>query len=227
MSSTLLLFDIDGTLVEGSAEGIAPFARSIRDVYGHTIPDAFNDTAGKTDRLILRELLEHAGMAFKDELKDALLAAYLKHVEALIRERPGSVLPGVRALLERLQREKGVVVGLGTGNLEQVARLKLRLHGLDEFFDIGGFGDDALLRRDVIAAGIRKANQKAGLSFDRIAVVGDTPRDINAARANGVHSIAVATGNYPAVVLRKHGASAVMKNMSRLDLFMSVLVRLT
>jgi phosphoglycolate phosphatase len=227
MSSTLLLFDIDGTLVEGSAEGIGAFVRTIRDVCGRTVPDTFHDTAGKTDLLILRELLEHAGIVPREELESVLLATYLEHAEALIRKRPGWVLPGVRALLERLQRENGVVVGLGTGNLERAARLKLRLHGLDGFFDIGGFGDVALLRRNVIAAGIRTASQKLEISFERIAVVGDTPRDINAARANGVYSIAVATGKYSVADLRNHGASVVVKNMSRPDLFMSVLAQLT
>jgi phosphoglycolate phosphatase len=226
MRSTLLLFDIDGTLVERSAESIEPFAKAVRDVYGVAVPAGFHDTAGKTDRLILRELLEHGGIVPNDELEGKLLARYLKHVQELIRKSPGRVLPGVLALLQRLENEPGVVIGLGTGNLEQAARLKLRLHGLNHFFGVGGFGDDAVLRKDVLAAGIRKAVEKHRVRFERIAVVGDTPRDIDASKANGVHSIAVATGAHSVAALKDHGASAVVEDMTRADLFMSELERL-
>jgi phosphoglycolate phosphatase len=227
MRSTLILFDIDGTLVGGSAESIEPFARAIRDVYGIAVGAGFDDTAGKTDRLILRELLEREGVTARLELEARLLARYLKHVQALIRKAPGQVLPGVRALLERLEHEDQLVIGLGTGNLEQAARLKLRLHGLNGLFGVGGFGDDALQRRDVIAAGIQKAAGKHGVSFERIAVVGDTPRDIDAAKANGVHSIAVASGSHSASALKNHGASVVLEDMTGTEIFMRELQRLS
>ena len=89
MSRSLILFDIDGTLVSGCGEGIEPFVRAIRDVSGIRIAAGFHDTAGKTDRLILRELLQHQGVTPEQTEEARMLRRYLEHVRALILEKPG------------------------------------------------------------------------------------------------------------------------------------------
>jgi phosphoglycolate phosphatase len=223
MSRSLILFDIDGTLVSGCGEGIEPFVRAIRDVSGIRIAAGFHDTAGKTDRLILRELLQHQGVTPEQTEEARMLRRYLEHVRALILEKPGRILPGVRMFLQRLGREEHFNIGLGTGNLEAAARLKLRLHGLDEFFETGGFGDDALYRKDVIAAGIRKAQRRYGIDFERVIVVGDTPRDIEASKAIGVYSVAVATGSYLFSELRTHNPTILIRDMSEPEMIIEQL----
>ena len=117
-------------------------------------------------------------------------------------------------------------MGLGTGNLEAAARLKLSLHSLDGFFETGGFGDDALNRGNVIAAGIRKAHRAYGISFQRVVVIGDTPGDIEAGKANGVHSVAVATGVYSVAELKRRNPTLVVRNMKEPEKFIRQLQEL-
>lgn len=222
----LILFDIDGTLIDGCGEGIEPFVEAIEDIYGLRTARGFEDTAGKTDRLILRELLEREGLSLTEAEEERLLSRYLQLAGALIRERPGQILPGVRSVLERLARDEHFRIGLGTGNLEAAARLKLRLHDLDAFFETGGFGDDALYRRDVLAAGIRKAGKHYGIAFERVIVIGDTPRDIEASRANRVHSVAVATGSYSVSVLKRSKPTLVIRDMMKPEQFHGLLRKL-
>jgi phosphoglycolate phosphatase len=214
LSRSLILFDIDGTLISGCGEGIEPFVSAIRDVCGIRAGAELHDTAGKTDRLILRELLRRQGVIPEQSEELRMLRRYLMYVRALIQKTPGRILPGVRMFLQRFGREEHFNIGLGTGNLEAVARLKLRLHGLDEFFETGGFGDDALCRKDVIAAGIRKARRRYGTDFERVIVIGDTPRDIEASKAVGVYSVAVATGSYLFSQLRAHNPTILIRDMS-------------
>jgi phosphoglycolate phosphatase-like HAD superfamily hydrolase len=185
-----------------------------------------DNTAGKTDRLILREHLERVGVVPTQVEEERLLSCYLKRVNALIREQPGRVLPGVRVLLLRLARNEQFRIGLGTGNLEAAARLKLGLHGLNGFFETGGFGDDSLHRRDVIAAGLRKAYKEYRVAFQRVIIIGDTPGDIAAGKENGVHSVAVATGLYSVAVLKRHKPTMVISDMKEPEEFIARLQEL-
>lgn len=155
------------------------------------------------------------------------MAEYLRQVTALIRAKPGRVLPGVKGLLRRLSSEKHLYLALATGNLERAARLKLELHGLNGFFRTGGFADDGLYREQVVAAGIRKAGRECGTPFERIVVVGDTPRDADAARANRAQAIVVATGPYSVTELEKCPAQAIMKDLTGHDEFLRQIERLT
>jgi phosphoglycolate phosphatase-like HAD superfamily hydrolase len=226
MPKSLVLFDIDGTLIEGSGEGIKAYADAVRDVLGLQIRAEGYETAGKTDRLILRELLAASGVSPAQGQEPMLLAQYLRKVTAQIRAAPGMMLPGVKGLLRRLSSQEDLCLGLATGNLEQAARLKLELHGLNGVFRTGGFADDGLYREQVVAAGIRKARQAHGTPFDRIVVVGDTPRDVDAARANRVASIVVATGPFSVAELEKCPADAIMEDLTDHEEFIRQLERL-
>jgi phosphoglycolate phosphatase len=226
MQHTLLLFDIDGTLIEGSGEGIEAYAAAVWEVLGVRLRVPGHDMAGKTDRLILKELLEASGIEPGEEQLPRILEGYLRNVMAQIRAEPGRLLPGVEGLLRRLSAEEGLHLAIGTGNLERAARLKLELHGLERFFGTGGFSDDALYREQVVAAGIRKARRAYGTAFDRVAVVGDTARDAAAAQANGAHAILVATGTSSAEELRRSSAAVVLKDLTHPEAFLRELRRL-
>ena len=103
-------------------------------------------------------------------------------------------MPGVKDALAHLAR-KGALLGVATGNLEAIGWIKIEKAGLREWFRFGGFSDHFPIRAELVANAVRKAREMAGAGA-RVCVVGDTPRDIAAARANALPVIAVATGNY-------------------------------
>jgi len=220
MLESLLVFDIDGTLMAGSGEGTSAYLRAIHDLFGIQARPGSHPTAGKTDLLILRELAEKSGLRLREGDEAKLARLYLVHLEEDLRRRPGQVLPGVKPLLARLAAEPGVFLALGTGNLERAARCKLALHGLDGYFLTGGFGSDAAERERIIAVAIGRAEKVFRTRFRRIVVVGDTPLDVGAAAANGVAAIAVATGPYGLESLREAGAAELLPDLSDTDDFL-------
>lgn len=217
MLSTLLLFDIDGTLIKGSRAGRVAYARTIQTGLGVSPRMSGLRTSGKTDIMILEELLNRHGLRGRRVDMNEVFAAYLRHLEEAFRLDPGEVCPGVRDLLHVLSGQAHLWLALGTGNLEQAAWMKLAVHGLDGYFAAGGFGSDAPERKAVIAAGIAKAQARYGTRFQRVVVIGDTPDDIECARVNAVHSIGVGTGPFGLGVLRRAGATLVFPDLSDTD----------
>jgi len=212
----VLLFDVDGTLVHAGGAG----RRALERVMGAELGAIDGAVAGlrldgMTDRLIVREVLEAVGRPFDDALCDRLLAGY---VEALREEIHGPgfrVLPGVSDLLEELSAA-GAVLGLCTGNVVEGARIKLARGRLDAFFEwgphaIAGFADDGEARELLVRAALERGSRRRGQALEPsdFLVIGDTPRDVSAARAHGVPVLAVATGRYGAQELRAAGADAV------------------
>ncbi len=223
MLTTLLLFDIDGTLIIGSRAARAAFARAIHTCLGATVDLSTLQSAGKTDLRIMEEIIDEHGLQ-RDRVEwETLRAAFLAHFADAVRLDPGQVGPGVRALLEALSGRAGTVLALGTGNLKESARMKLAAHGLDTYFETGGFGDDSPDRDELIAAGIARAQARHRTSFERVVVVGDTPFDVACARANHVHSLAVATGPFDAESLRQAGATLVVPDCTDTDAIVAAL----
>jgi beta-phosphoglucomutase-like phosphatase (HAD superfamily) len=219
----LLLFDIDGTLISGSRAGQSAYLEAIKACYDLDVDLENYSTAGKTDLLIMKELLEKEGIPPKDIDLNHLSYIYLQSLRAAVLHDPGSVLPGVAALLEQLTRRPEIYLGLGTGNLEEAAAIKLRFHKLDKYFQTGGFGSDALERSDLIREGIRKASTFFRVRFQDVVVVGDTPFDIEAAEANGVFCIAVASGPFTIEDLTKFGATKVLPDLRQSNEFLAAL----
>ncbi len=217
MPTTLLLFDIDGTLIIGSRAARAAFARAIHICLGVEVDLSTLQSAGKTDPRIMQEIIDEHGLHRGGVDWEALRAAFLAHFADAVRLDPGRVGPGVRPLLEALSRRAGTVLALGTGNLQESARMKLAAHGLDAYFDTGGFGDDSPDRDALIAAGIARVQARRRTSFDRVVVVGDTPFDVACARANRAHSLAVATGPFDLETLRRAGATLAVADFSETD----------
>ncbi|HVP68972.1 MAG TPA: HAD family hydrolase [Anaeromyxobacteraceae bacterium] len=215
-SSRVLLFDVDGTLVHAGGAGRRALERVMRAELG-AIDGALARLRldGMTDRLIVREVLEAVGRPFDDALCDRLLADYVGALREEI-DGPGfAVLPGVHALLDELSRA-GASLGLCTGNVPEGARIKLARGRLDGFFAwgpdaIAGFADDGEARELLVRAALDRAARHRGhpVAPSDFLVIGDTPRDVVAARAHGVPVLAVATGRYRADELRTAGAHAV------------------
>ena len=227
----LLLFDIDGTLLLKAASAHADALRAaLRRVWHVRDPAAARvDTAGRTDPEIARLMLLQLGVSA--ERIDAGMSDF-KHVCALEYERrvphdlSAHVAPGVRDLLEALAERDDTRLALVTGNLQPVARLKLGAAGLGGFFPSGhgGFGSDSEDRTELPGVARRRAGTD-GRPYprERTVVVGDTPRDIACARADGVRCLAVATGPYRADELG--GADGVAARADELGALLDVLRR--
>ena len=175
------------------------------------------DFRGMTDGVIFRLGLGAIGDACDARVLDRLIRSYLHHLETTVAEAPGfRVLPGVRELLDRCGSSARVALGLGTGNLERGARIKLERPGLNHYFSFGGFGSDHDDRSEVLRIGAGRGAERWGLSADqcRVVVVGDTPRDVTAALAIGAECVAVGTGGHSLTELHQAGASQVFEDLS-------------
>ncbi len=212
---TLVLFDIDGTLLTSAAAGREAIQAAFLDALGSL--DAFDRVRfdGKTDPQIVRELCEESGLGDRatEEFTAELLTRYLDHLERTLAEREGLVraLPGVPALLDALEAHDDVCVGLLTGNVAPGARLKLTAAGLAfERFRVGAFGSDSAHRPDLPPIAVKRAVPLFGreLAGEEIVIIGDTPADVTCGASLGVRAVAVATGSYSETELREAGAHA-------------------
>jgi phosphoglycolate phosphatase-like HAD superfamily hydrolase len=192
----VVLFDIDGTMVDTGGAGRRAIERAAASLYGRE--DLFQGVLfdGATDRSICRAALQRLERPWQEEEIDRLLSAYLDLLGAEVEQSERyRVFPGVATLVHRL-KASGALLGLGTGNLEKGARLKLERSGLNQAFAFGGFGDDAEERAGILRAGIRRAEELLGRPARQVWVIGDTPRDLWAAREVGAQVALVATGRY-------------------------------
>ena len=196
----LLLFDIDGTLLlEATAAHVQAVHEAIREVYGVADPAATKvEASGRTDFEIARNICLLNGVTAerfdrgREDFRIACVAVYARLAPDDLSDR---VAPGVTDVLEALTLRDGVRLGILTGNLEPIAHLKLRRAHLTRFFEpwVGGFGSDHEDRTELPAIARRRAG---GYPRKDTVVIGDTPRDIACARADGVRCVAVATGPY-------------------------------
>lgn len=200
----LLLFDIDGTLLlKASVAHAQAVLVALREVYGVGDPPRPVEAAGKTDLQIAREICLQADVSaarFDAGLNDFRIATAEAYAHLCPDDLSAHVSPGMPGVLDELAARDGVRLSLVTGNLEPVARLKLARAGLGHHFahGQGGFGSDHEDRTELPAIARARAG---GWPRERTVVIGDTPRDIACARADGVGVVAIATGPYPANAL--------------------------
>jgi phosphoglycolate phosphatase len=180
------------------------FTSSVEEVMGQPLSFAGVPLHGSTDTAILRDAFRYAAIA--DEVWQPKLEAILQRMRETVHERRAymsvTVLPGVLAMLGYL-KSRGKVLGVATGNLEQIGWLKLEIAGLRDWFSFGGFSDRHALRSDMIANALVAGRLVAG-DHATVCVIGDTPLDIGAAKANGLPTIAVATGVFSYEALLEH-----------------------
>lgn len=191
------LFDIDGTLLRSRDRvHFESFASSIQRVTGFEVTLSGILLHGSTDTAILREACRQAGVPADvlEQNTEAILEAMRRAVAERRGEMDIRLMPGVKDTLDHLAR-KGALLGVASGNLETIGWIKIEQVGLREWFRFGGFSDSFSVRSELIGHAGRMARELAGAGA-KICVVGDTPRDIEAARANFLSVIAVATGHY-------------------------------
>jgi phosphoglycolate phosphatase len=235
----LVLFDIDGTLVLTGGAGIRAMNLACEELVGHGQALANIPVAGRTDRIILTDVVTAAGHSLDDGLLERLRDRYIVHLREEI-ERPGrtqnfeslgprggvkAVMPGICDLLDVLEQRDDVFLGLLTGNFEAGARIKLEHFGLWRYFTCGAFGDDSADRNDLVPVAVQRARECGlpDLAPQDILVVGDTPHDIACARAVGAVAVAVATGGFTADQLRECGADVVFQDLNKTDEFLKLL----
>ncbi len=194
----LLLWDIDGTLVNTGHAGVHSLMRIVRERFSANDDLRDIEIAGKTDRAIVSDILEKYGEPTTDENIRAFAADYIAGLRDELPRRNGKVLPGVLDILNRTSRRADIVLGLLTGNLHEGAKLKLEHYGLWHFFEFGAFADDHHDRNELGAFARRRAQERHGHEFDaaQIDVIGDTGHDIACGKAFGARTIAVATGGW-------------------------------
>ena len=224
---TLILFDIDGTLTRGGPAKVA-FHMAMLETFGTAGAIESHEFSGKTDPQIVRELLTDAG------LDDAAIEAglpglwdrYIRGLEARIGDNPMRLLPGVADLIEALDAEPDVALGLVTGNIVRGAQLKLGSVGLAERFVVGGYGSDHEVRERLPAIALERAFGAWGIRFpvQSTVVVGDTHRDVECGKHEGTRTVAVATGRIPRERLEAAGADAVFDDFSDVASVMEALL---
>jgi phosphoglycolate phosphatase-like HAD superfamily hydrolase len=194
------LFDIDGTLVSMRGAGSRAMGRAFEGLTG--IPRAFDGVpmAGRTDRAILATALERLaarGQAAPDlhEFCAPFAERYLAELSGEAAREGPTVCPGVIAALDELERRR-VVIGLATGNFAGAARIKLARFGLWSRFAFGGFGDRTCDRVEVVAEAAAEGRRRSGAAPGEVLVIGDTAADVEAGRAVGARTLAVATGPF-------------------------------
>jgi len=217
-TDALVLFDIDGTLVQTAHAGVRGMNAAFGRLHGRHDALAGVPIAGRTDRSIVREAFTRFGVEATDRQIDALRAAYLDDLRVEISRptrEPMGVLPGVLSLIDAFEGYPSIGIGLLTGNFQGGAAIKLGHFGLWRRFRFGAFGDGHENRRDLLPLALESA-RAAGLSAiptDRVIVIGDTPLDVDCAAAHGARALAVATGTYDADALVAAGADLTVATL--------------
>jgi phosphoglycolate phosphatase len=211
----LLLFDIDGTLIDSGEAGTRSLNLAFEELF--SVWNAFHgiSMAGKTDTQIIKEGLIKHGISVNNNL-DAVINTYLMYLQKEINNNRRHIKPGIYELLERLSLIRDVKLGLLTGNLEPGARIKLQPFKLNRYFQAGAFGSDDEDRERLLPIAIKRFEEILWRKIDitECIVIGDTPRDVNCAKTNGAMCIGVATGPYSINELVIAGADCVFQDLS-------------
>jgi phosphoglycolate phosphatase len=204
-----VLFDIDGTLLVTGGAGAVAWQRAFLELYEVEANIEEHTHAGMTDpeiaEIVFREVIGRDG---SEAERAKAISAYLGHLPEAVAESDGyRVMPGIEELLPQLV-ERGVLLGLVTGNIEAAAHIKLARADLNRFFAFGGYGSDSRDRTELTKKGIERAATVSGNSLDPTTAiaVGDTPRDVKAGHGAGIKVVGVATGAYTVDQLTESGA---------------------
>jgi phosphoglycolate phosphatase-like HAD superfamily hydrolase len=199
MRDSLLLWDIDGTLVYMDRAGERALLVAIRDLYRRDLGDHLPvKLQGRTDTSICRDLLAYLGVPVTPAEEKRFQRAYLSHIPTTMPAGKARVLAGIREALDAVHAHPEIHQALLTGNLKEGARLKLSYLGLWDYFEFGAFADDSSIRDELGPFALARAEEKLGIKFppERVYIIGDTPHDIACGKAIGAKTIAVATGAF-------------------------------
>jgi phosphoglycolate phosphatase len=211
-----ILFDVDGLLITTGGAGTRSWRWAFEQLYGIPADIGEFTDSGMTDPVVGRLTFEAViGHEPSPEELARVMSHYLMRLPDEVAQSSGyRVLPGVEELLPRLS-DAGFLLGITTGALETAAHIKLARANLNRFFSFGGYGSDSADRGELTRKAIGRAGVILGASLDprRVLVVGDTPKDIDAAHAASAIGVGVASGHYTLDALRQAGADYVLRSL--------------
>ena len=221
---TVLFWDIDGTLLTTQRAGMRAWNESVRELIGREF-DLKTElrSAGLTDYQIAVQTFECMGVAFDAGMLERLIRRYEELLPSSLPLKDGYVLPNVRDILEHLRGRPDVRSYLLTGNTRAGARAKLTHFGLVDFFPDGAFAEDPGPRSAIATRALELARRDGPVAEERLFVIGDTPHDIECARAIGARTIAVATGGYTLEELLVHGPWRAFDELPAAERFVTLL----
>ncbi len=223
MTPTLLLFDIDGTLMRTRGAGMRAMQRAGDRLFGDTVCWENVQTAGSLDPHIFAEAAAQSGLAVQDDDHERFRQQYLTELEQDLGQNAHLVetMPGIHDILKTLRRRSrrtgDVILGMLTGNYSRAVPLKLATIGVDtSWFPITAFGDEAPTRPDLVALALKRYEElmRHAAVPRSVVVIGDTPRDVECAHAHGCVAFAVATGDFTIDQLSATGAEHVVADLS-------------
>lgn len=221
MKHTLLLFDVDGTLLTTHGGGQRAMQTVGRRLFGEAFTFERVRFAGGVDPLLFEEAAQTSDMAHVIDQAPAFQEAYVEQLKVELTRSRTEPMPGIASLLatlrDRVAADDGVMLGLLTGNYHNAAPIKLAAAGLDaDWFPITAFGNEARTRPELPPVAMQRYHERTGMAADprRVVVIGDTPRDVHCARAHDCVSFAVATGKSSVEELKEAGAEIAVESLA-------------
>ncbi|MEY5060779.1 MAG: Phosphoglycolate phosphatase [Planctomycetota bacterium] len=219
-SRHLVLFDIDGTLLRSERVGVLSMLRAFARIHGDR-GFSFDgiEIAGALDGLLFQRVMAHHGLPTDDAAHAHFQRVYRDELQSSLTPDRVRQMPGAAELARRLSAD-GVATGLLTGNYRETALIKVSVAGYDlDHFPFGAFGADGPSRRHLTPVAITRAVAYHGRPFapEHVTIIGDTPLDVDCAKAHGCRAIAVATGPYPVDTLQSAGADLAVADLSDTD----------
>ena len=208
------LFDVDGTLLSTQGAAREAFSAAVEELFGVTDDLAGVPFMGRIEPLIYADILVRCGRALDGHEEARFWDAVFRHMRRLLVPPRGVLMPGVRDLLGRIAREPRWLPGLLTGNMTQMAAIKLRRFGIAHHFAFGAFGEMAGSRDALALLAVERLEESHGIPAARCIVVGDTEHDVACARAAGARAVAVATGGRERAVLEAHAPDLLLDDLA-------------
>lgn len=227
MSASLLLWDIDGTLVCTDRAGERSLLLLIRDLYQRDLKDKLPVALqGRTDTSIIRDIFDYLGVPHTPEEALRFQKAYLALLPKTLSAGKARLQPGIREALDAVHAHPEIHQGLLTGNIEEGARLKLSHLDIWHYFEFGAYADDSSIRNELGPFALRRAREKLGIDFapENVYIIGDTPHDIACGKAIGAKTIAVATGSFAVAELEAEKPTHTFQDLADTQALLKVIL---
>jgi len=227
MRDTLLLWDIDGTLVCTDRAGERALLGLVKELYGRDLGEKLPvKLAGRTDTSIAHDLLKFLNMEVTPAEVQRFKMGYLERLPKALPLGKSKLHPGIKEALDAVHAHPEIHQGLLTGNHEAGAKLKLEHLGIWHYFEFGAYADDSHIRDELGPFALARAKQKLGIDFppERVFIIGDTPHDVACGKAIGAKTIAVATGSFNVAELAACNPTHTFADLSDTDALLKVIL---
>jgi len=217
----VVFFDIDKTLLIGSHCHFYSFKQAFKDFYGADIILDIPNLQGMTDKQIIYQLAKKNNIKIR-EFND-IIERIIYHYKKNVKREKIKPLKGTRELLDTLE-DMGTPMGIVTGNIEDIAWIKLKKAKFKEYFSFGGFGNEGCQRSTILQLALKRAEKIHNkINPKNCIIVGDTPRDMQAGKKIGTLTVGVATGDFTIEELKDAGADHVLKSLKEKEKLVKII----